>query len=176
MIPIEDAARIILDHSPALPRVEMPLLDALEHALAETMAASADVPPFPRAMMDGFAVIAADTLDVPARLRVVDTLPAGATAAAPLRPGTAAKIMTGAPLPPGADAVQKKEVCRELAGDAVEVLESIAPGVHVAAPGSEFPAGARLFEAGHVLSPSDLVSWPSSVTPACRSSASRRWA
>ena len=156
MIPIDDAAAIILAHCPAPTRVEMPLLDALGFALARELTADADVPPFPRAMMDGFAVIAADTLDAPARLRVVDTLPAGTAAAAPLHRGTAAQDHDRRPLPPGADAVQKKEVCRELDGDAVEVLEPIAAGRHVAAPGSEFPAGAMLFEPGHVLSPSDL--------------------
>ena len=156
MIPIDEAAAIILAHCPDPVRAELPLLDAAGYALARELAADADVPPFPRAMMDGFAVIAADTAHAPARLRVVDTLPAGTAAAAPLLPGCAAKIMTGAPLPSGADAVQKKEVCRELDGGEVEVLEPIAAGVHVAAPGSEFPSGARLFDAGHALSPSDL--------------------
>jgi molybdopterin molybdotransferase len=156
MIPIDDAARIILDSCSPLPPVDVSLLDALGCALAGSLSADADVPPFPRAMMDGFAVIAADTVSSPARLRVVDTLPAGASASTSLRPGTTAKIMTGAPLPPGADAVQKKEVCREHPDGQVEILESVAPGGNVAARGSEFAAGSTLFTAGHVLSPSDL--------------------
>ena len=156
MIPIDEAAAIILAHCPVPIPVERPLLDAAGFALAREITADADVPPFPRAMMDGFAVIADDARRVPVTLQVVDTLPAGTAAAAPLRSGCAAKIMTGAPLPPGADAVQKKEVCREREGGAVEILEPAAAGLNIAAPGSEFPAGARLFEAGHVLSPSDL--------------------
>lgn len=156
MIPIAQAEQIILDRAAPLPGENRPLLEALGFALSRDIRATEDVPPFHRAMMDGYALVAADTRRPPARLRVVDFLPAGASVDTPVQPGTAVKIMTGAPVPPGADAVQKREAAREEDGGRVEILEPVEPGRHIASRGSEFRRGDVILEQGQVLAPSDL--------------------
>ncbi len=156
MISIEEAERIILDQCQPRAPIEVPLLEAGGYAVAADMRSGDDVPPFNRAMMDGFAFRAADTTGPGARLRVVDCLPAGTVMSGELPPGAAVKIMTGAPLPSGADTVMPKEQCREHPDDMVAFTEIPAAGRHVATRGSELAAGSPLFAPGDVLKASDL--------------------
>ncbi len=151
MISIEEAERIILDQCQPRAPIEVPLLEAGGYAVAADMRSGDDVPPFNRAMMDGFAFRAADTTGPGARLRVVDCLPAGTVMSGELPPGAAVKIMTGAPLPSGADTVMPKEQCREHPDDMVAFTEIPAAGRHVATRGSELAAGSPLFAPGDVL-------------------------
>ena len=156
MIEIDVAENHILDHCPPPRVVNLPLTESLGHALAERVLATSDVPPFDRAMMDGFAFRAEDVPGAPARLPVFGCFPAGSSPNAVLPPGMAAKIMTGAPLPVRADAVQKKELCREISPAEVEILEAVPPGRHVAPRGSELPRGTAVLEPGHLLGPAEL--------------------
>lgn len=157
MISVQEAEEQVLSHCTPLPETTVPLDQARGLSLSRAITASHDVPPFHRAMMDGFALRAADTEGAPVRLQVNDFVPAGSLSSARVLPGTATRIATGAPLPEGADAVQMREVCLELEGGLVEIQESLPPGRHVATRGSEFPAGETVLHPGHPLKPTDLA-------------------
>jgi molybdopterin molybdotransferase len=122
--------------------------------LAEDVLADADMPPFDRSAMDGFAVRSQDAAIVPAVLHVVGRIRAGELSSRPLGSGEAVEIMTGAPVPPAADAVQQVEKTRSLdGGSRVELLHAVAPGQNIAARGSEIGAGERVLERGRLLDP-----------------------
>ncbi len=157
----EARARVLADCRPA-PAAFTPLADALGLVLAEDVEAAEAVPPFPSSAMDGYAVIAADvagaSADRPARLAVVGTLAAGAAPATGVRPGEALRIMTGAPWPPGADAVAIVETTRSVPGarGLVEVLAPAAPGDHIRPAGEDLATGQPVFAAGTLLGPGHL--------------------
>jgi molybdopterin molybdotransferase len=157
MIPVEKALAIVLERTPRLPAEEVSLADALGRVLAEDAAADSDLPPFPRSAVDGYAVRAREARESPARLAVVGTVPAGAAPAFALREGEAAQIMTGAPLPEGADAVQMVEKTREAAPGEVEILEPVEPGANVAPRGSEVRAGEPVLKRGAWIDPAALA-------------------
>jgi len=119
------------------------LLDGYRLALAENLVADRDFPPFPRATRDGYAVRAEDVAGVPAQLRCVGELKAGATVAqssVTVQPGETVEIMTGAPVPSGTDAVVMVEYT-ERGGELVTVKRSVAVGENVVAAGSEARKG-----------------------------------
>ncbi len=118
--------------------------------LAQRVVAAEPVPPFANTAMDGYAVRAADT---PGRLRVVGDLPAGRAPTIPVGPGEAIRIMTGAPMPDGADAVVMVERTRpDDDGDPGRVIVEVAKlGEHVRPAGGDVEAGAVVFERGTVL-------------------------
>ena len=129
MIPVAEAISIVLEKAGPLAAGRVALGEALGRVLAEDVSADTDLPPFDRAQMDGYAVRSEDLRETPARLRVVGEAAAGSGWRGTLRTGEAVRIMTGAPLPPGADSVQQVEVTRELEGGAVvEVERATAPG------------------------------------------------
>ncbi|HMC41096.1 MAG TPA: gephyrin-like molybdotransferase Glp, partial [Acidimicrobiales bacterium] len=142
-----------------LPAEVRPLPELLGLVLAETIGAGEDVPPFRNTAMDGYAVHAADvagaTAEHPVRLRVVGTLAAGRAPEAPVRPGEALRIMTGALFPDGADAVAIVETTRT-SGDTVEILAPAQAGRHIRAAGDDIRAGQEVFAAGTVLGPGHL--------------------
>ena len=109
MIGVAEALRAILDGIAPLPTEELPILDALGLILAEEIVAAEASPPFRNSAMDGYAVRAADlagaSRESPIRLQVVAEGPAGYAPRGEVTPGTAIRIMTGAPMPPGADTV-----------------------------------------------------------------------
>jgi molybdopterin molybdotransferase len=151
VISLAEAQATILDAiTPLVPRAF-----ATHHArglvLAEQIAAREPVPPFANTGMDGYAVRAADT---PGTLRVVGELPAGRAPTIPVGPGEAIRIMTGAPMPDGADAVVMVERTR-VDGDKV-VVEVAQPQEHVRAAGGDVDAGAVVFERGTLLTPAHL--------------------
>jgi molybdenum cofactor synthesis domain-containing protein len=125
--------------------------------VAERAVAVTDLPPFDSSAMDGFAVRAADTVEAPARLRVVGTLPAGLDPAG-LFVGEreAVRIMTGAPIPEGADAVVMVELTSMEGDDVVVVSESVPVGNHVRAAGEDLSPGQEVFPAFTVLGPGHL--------------------
>ena len=128
--------------SPTEPEL-VSLLDGLRLALAEDLVADRDFPPFPRATRDGYAVRAEDVASVPAKLRCVGELKAGASVAQSsitVKPGEAVEIMTGAPVPSGADAVVMVEYT-DKNGDSVTVKRTVAAGENVVAAGSEARKG-----------------------------------
>jgi molybdopterin molybdotransferase len=153
MLTFEKAQKLILENVQPLPIVNVDLPLSLGLVLAEEIVADRDLPPFHRSAMDGYAVAAADTAGAPVRLPVVGECLPGAEPTFRLQRGRAAVIMTGAPLPEGADAVQMVELCREEAGF-VEVTAQVAPGQNVAHMGEDARAGETLLEAGAFVSPS----------------------
>src|SRR5438046_2148942 len=105
----DDALARILAGVPALPEAEVPLLDAPGLVLAEDVAADRDVPPFRNSAMDGYAVRGDDVASAPVELRVVGEVAAGGFPDRTVGPGEAMRIMTGAPMPEGADTVVRVE-------------------------------------------------------------------
>src|SRR5687767_3729725 len=102
---VEDAQREMLSHLQPLETESVALSASLGRTLAEDIRADIDVPPFSNSAMDGYAIRAVDlAAGAPAVLRIAGEVPAGGVAKRPLEPGTALRIMTGAPLPTGADA------------------------------------------------------------------------
>jgi len=135
-------------------RVRLP--DASGRVAAADATSGIDVPPFARAAMDGYAVIAADTVTVthgaPIRLRRVDRVFTGARASRPVEPGTCSEIATGAPLPPGADAVVMVEDTKRV-DDTVLVAVTVSAGQNVGRQGADVRAGALLIQRGDLLNP-----------------------
>lgn len=157
MRPLAEAQREVLAAAPPLPVIEVPLPDALGLALARPVRAPHDVPPFTNSAMDGFAVLAADAARAPVTLRLLEDVPAGHTAAGRVVPGAAIKIMTGAPMPGGADAVVKVEDTEPAGEGSVRILAPAAPGTAVRPAGSDLAAGAPVFDAGERLTPRHLA-------------------
>ena len=140
-----------------LPPRHAALAEAAGHVLAEAVHAAEAVPRFANSAMDGYAVRAADVAGAPVRLRVTGTAAAGDGPRAALLGGEAMRIMTGALLPPGADAVCMVERTKaEDGGSAVLIEETVGPGTNVRYPGEDIPAGAEVFAAGTRLSPAHV--------------------
>ncbi|MDP8976023.1 MAG: molybdopterin molybdotransferase MoeA [Actinomycetota bacterium] len=161
LLPYEQARAFVIQAFEAVAPVEVPLLDSLGRRSAERVVAEVDVPGFANSAMDGYAIRSADTAGAspnePALLRLVDDLPAGRAPSVPLRPGAAAKVMTGAPVPPGADAVVPWEDIAPGPGeDAVAVLTEVPPAAHVRPRGEDMAAGQVVMEVGEVLGPVHL--------------------
>jgi molybdenum cofactor synthesis domain-containing protein len=122
--------------------------------LAEDIVADTDLPPFNRSQMDGYAVRAEDTNDAPVRLRIVGESAAGKGWHHQLKQGEAVRIMTGAPVPEGADAVQQVELAHELKDNTVvELLESVALAKSIVERGSEITRGETILRPGVVINP-----------------------
>lgn len=149
MIPVAEAIQIVRDQTPQLNFESVSLTEALGRILAEDIVADTDLPPFDRSQMDGYAVLAGDVESVPARLKIVGESAAGRGWHQELHAGQAVRIMTGAPVPAGADSVQQVELTRELnAGDEVEILAPVAPGRSIVRRGAEITAGQTVLAAG----------------------------
>jgi len=158
VIPVDKALEIVLAHTPTLPAEEILLGDALGRVLAEEVRADRDLPPFDRSAMDGYAVRAGDTAHAPVALEVMGQIRAGQFPDRPLEPGKAVQIMTGAPVPLGATAVQPVEKTRALdEGKRVEILSPVEPGAHIARQGTEVRAGDVVLERGQALDPASLA-------------------
>ena len=165
MIPLEDVRAKVLGRVLRLDVIDVPIRDALGLVLAEQVIAPDAVPPFPNTAMDGYAVRAADTAgateESPVRLRVVGDLPAGHAPTVAVGPGEAIRIMTGAPMPDGADAIVIVELTTRDDGDGdgangVFVQRASEPGRHVRAAGGDLRAGEIVFEPGTVLRPAHI--------------------
>ncbi len=157
----EEAWRIFREHfSPRVISHPVPVPDALDCILAEDVIASQDLPPFPRSMMDGFAVLARDTAGAsperPVRLAMVGEIPMGQAANLTLRPGECAMVHTGGMIPDGSDAVVMVEHTRQASAQTVEVLHPVTPGEYLIQVGEDVRRGQVVFRAGHQLRPQDL--------------------
>jgi molybdopterin molybdotransferase len=149
MIPITEAIRIVLRQTSSLEVESVPLSDSLGRILAEDVIADSDLPPFDRAQMDGYAVRAADVSNTPSRLRIVGESAAGSGWHHEMKAREAVCIMTGAPVPAGADAVQQVELTREVDGaEFVEILEPVEAGRSIVKQGAEIKAGETVLRAG----------------------------
>ncbi|HVB35034.1 MAG TPA: gephyrin-like molybdotransferase Glp [Patescibacteria group bacterium] len=129
-------------------RERVPLGRALGRILAEPVVADRDLPPFPRAIRDGFALRAADAVAVPAEFDVVGEIKAGSSLDKTIGPGQAAEIMTGAPVPGGADSVVMIEHTRRLSELRMALDRPAKPGQHIVAQGSEARAGQTVLHPG----------------------------
>ena len=158
MIPVDKALEVVLAHTRPLPAEEVLLEHAVGRVLAEDVASDLDLPPFDRSMMDGYAVRAEDTDNAPVKLAVAGQLRAGQYTDRVLQPGEALQIMTGAPVPKGATAVQQVEKTRALdGGRAVEVLEHVDAGAHIAPAGCEVTAGQVVLHKGATIDPASVA-------------------
>ncbi len=157
LLALDDARAYVLDACRPLAPVVLSLSDALGRVAAETITASERIPSFDNSAMDGFAVRAADTEGPPVTLEVVGTLAAGDVPSLVVGPGQAVRIMTGAVLPPGADAVVMVERTAPLQGGrAVEIQVTVAPGTAWRRAGDDISPGTVVVEAGTVLGPGHL--------------------
>ena len=154
MLTVNEATQIILDALQPLSTEIIPFAETLGRVLVDDLIADAPVPRFSQSAMDGFALRSMDTLeatpDRPMTLNILGTLGAGHQAAWRLLPGTAVRIMTGALIPHGADAVVKREDT-EFDADSVHILHPVHPNDHIISPGRDIPAGATLLRAGEVI-------------------------
>jgi molybdopterin molybdotransferase len=149
MIAVAEAIQIVRQQTQPLPAERVRLHDVLNRVLAEEIIADSDLPPFDRSQMDGYAVRAEETHDAPVRLRIVGESAAGKGWHYELKQGEAVRIMTGAPVPVGADSVQQVELAHELKdGTVVELLESVELGKAIVKRGAEIKAGEIVLHSG----------------------------
>ncbi|WP_145926521.1 gephyrin-like molybdotransferase Glp [Amycolatopsis orientalis] len=137
------------------PVLRLPLASAAGLVLAEDVLAGVSLPPFDNSAMDGYAVRAEDVVEAPVTLPVADDIPAGRVDIGKLEPGTAHRIMTGAPLPPGADAVVMVEHTDAGVTD-VRIFRTAVPGAHIRRLGEDVVEGTVALSAGTVLGPAQL--------------------
>lgn len=153
---LAEAQRDVLDALPVLDEVELAVDESLGLALRRSVQAPHDVPPFPNSAMDGFAVLADDVAETPVELRVLEDVPAGSVPTMAVTAGAAIKIMTGAPMPAGADSVVKVEDTEVAGNGTVRVLSGSTRGENVRPAGGDLRAGAPVFPAGTRLGPAHI--------------------
>src|SRR5579875_637866 len=176
MISVEEALERILAEIKSLPMTTVPLSESLGLVLAEDVVAQEDMPPFANSAMDGFALLSQDSRqqgDQPPRLRVTGEVAAGYVADHPVEPGTAMRIMTGAPVPPGADSVIQVELTRSDGPDSewVEILQEVAPGNNIRPAAEDMRRGQTVLARGTEIGPWEIgilatLGWP--TVPAIR--------
>ena len=159
MLSVEEARQQMLETIPVLPTEKREILDCAGYVLAEALHASENIPPFDNSAMDGFAVRSADVKDAskknPAMLSVVETIAAGYAPEKHVSSGQAARIMTGAVMPDGADAVVMQEVT-ELVGNNVKIFESVKESENVRFTGESVKQGDCVMSPGKLLRPPEV--------------------
>ncbi len=160
VLTFEEARRTVEDHAAHISRggdETVSLLQSAGRVLAEPITADRDLPPFPRSTRDGYAVCAADLTTLPAGLKVIGEIKAGPSEApSALNQGEAYSIMTGAPVPQGADAVVMVEYT-SLRADSVEITKGVTSGENIVAQGAEAKRGSLLLGRGTRLSEADIA-------------------
>jgi molybdopterin molybdotransferase len=158
MLLVSQAQQIVLERAHPLPAETVPLTpSALGLVLAEDVTSDLDMPPYDKAMMDGYAVRSADLAGGRAVLRIIEEVTAGQVPRRPVGPGEATRIMTGAPLPEGADAVVMVERTRLEEDGRVEIEDrSVGPGRNIIKRGLEMRRGEVVLAAGTRLRPQEL--------------------
>src|SRR5215467_434706 len=154
MIPLDQAKAIAVDSIEVGTSVQLPLSEAHARFLAEPLRAPRSLPNFDNSAMDGYALRSSDTRggnrDRPARLRLVETIYAGALPSRPILQGEVSRIFTGAPVPDGADCVVRQEAARQEGEQALVFVEA-APGANVRRKGEEVAEGDFILQAGQRL-------------------------
>ena len=157
LLPLAEAQAHVLAACTPLHPSAVPLADALGLVASVPVTAESAVPPFDNSAMDGYAVRAADTASAPCELADLGTLAAGASTDVVVGPGQALRIMTGAPMPAGADAIVMVELTEPgAAAGTVRVAEAVAEGTSVRRAGSDVAAGDVVLARGTVLTPGVL--------------------
>jgi len=164
MIGVEQALNKILNYVDVLEDEQSPILDCLGQVLAEDVYSSLNVPPLDNSAMDGYAVQSRDTRgasrESPRFLRVIGTVSAGSIAECEVEPGTAVRIMTGAPIPKGADSVvifeDTDETQRQGASTEIGILRQAEAGLNIRRAGEDITQGSIVLSQGAVLRPSEV--------------------
>lgn len=167
LLSVDQALQRVLAGVSVLKAERVSLMDALGRVLVEPAVSADDLPPFANSAMDGYAVKAADVAgaseSTPVNLEVIGDIPAGIVATISLTSGEAARIMTGAPLPLGADAVIPVEMTNEPwrqtdrpLPDQIEVKGSVDSGDYIRWPGEDVRKGTEVLPSGHVLRPQEI--------------------
>src|SRR3974390_1997458 len=161
MISVEEALERILTEITPLSIIKVPLSKALGHILAEDVVSQDDIPPFANSAMDGFAILSRDSQShngQPPRLRVTGGVAAGYVADHAVEPGTAMRIMTGAPVPPGADTVIQVELTRSDGPESewVEIMQEVAPGNNIRPAGEDMRRGQTVLLRGTEIGPWEI--------------------
>lgn len=155
MISLDDARDYVLSVATPLAPVSVPTADALGCVIAEQIVSDQLIPPFANTAMDGFALQAADVANAPCVLDIVGTVAAGPAPDLRIEPGQAARIMTGAVIPAGADAIVMVELT-SVDGDRVTVREAVPVGNHIRPAGDDIAPHDTVFDDGTVLTPGHL--------------------
>lgn len=167
MIPVEEALARILSYVSVLEAEEKPILDCLDQVIDEDVHSPYDIPPLDNSAMDGYAVRSEDTRRArsgsPVILTVIEEVPAGSMPTKEVTRGTAVRIMTGAPMPRGADAVVQfentDEIQRAKQGGhpaAIGIMEAAEPRLNIRCAGEDIKKGALVIRKGAVLRPSEI--------------------
>lgn len=166
MLTVSQAKDLILSEFSLLPSEVVPIQESLHRRLTEPILADHDLPLFDNSSMDGLAVIAADlhsaSKDKPARLKIIETIPAGHHPEKQIQPGQTSLIMTGAPIPPGADAVIPVErtnldFSRPVEDDHALVFSSVDQGAYIRRQGEYYRSGQVLFQPTNAVRPQDIA-------------------
>jgi len=167
MLSVQEAQQKILSHFSPLAKTQVPLAEAAGRILAEPICSETDLPAFNNSSVDGFAVFAADvspaSREQPKTLKVVADLPAGSAANVIISPGQAARIMTGAPLPTGVDAVvmvEDTDFNQRAPGEAaprnVTIYKSVSRGENVRKQGTDIKRGKQILPSSRILQAQDI--------------------
>lgn len=159
---VEEALEIILAQTLRRSEERVPLLDSVGRILSEGIASDIPLPPFDNSAMDGYAVRAEDvagaTPETPVTLRLIADIPAGVQPTETIVPGTAARILTGAMMPSGADAVVMQEETRPGENaSSIAVLEAVKPEQHVRLTGEDVACGEVILRAGARIRPQEIA-------------------
>ena len=164
MISVDEALEKVLEHVGVLEAEESPILGCLGQVLAEDIFSTVNIPPLDNSAMDGYAVRSADTHGAsrqsPRFLRIIGTVTAGAISTSEVKPGTAIRIMTGAPIPKGADCVVRFEDTDESERQGIPaeigILTEVKPGAEIRQAGEDITAGSLVLSKGTVIRPAEV--------------------
>lgn len=157
MVSFEEALKTILENVAPVGAEQLPLPEAVGQVLAEDVTAPWDLPLWDNSAMDGYALRQEDCRTTPCKLRVTGYLPAGAAAeGVAVAAGCCVKIMTGAPIPDGADAVVPFEETEETSGEQVSITRQVVPGQHLRRRGEDIRSGELILSRGTVLRPAEI--------------------
>jgi molybdopterin molybdotransferase len=164
VLSVDEALEKVLEHIAVLGTEESPILDCLGQVLAEDIVSPIDIPPLDNSAMDGYAVRSADTRgatpESPCLLHVIDAVGAGAISKSEVRPGTAIRIMTGAPLPKGANSVVRFEDTDEAertgTPQEIAILTEVKPQAEVRRAGEDITTGTLVLKKGTVIRPAEV--------------------
>jgi len=154
--PYDEAIQLVLEQVSRLNDQETDLVDSLGRILAEEIFADCDLPPFDRAMMDGIALRASDTGNPPAELKIIGVANAGEPFEGRVESGQAIRIMTGAPVPPGADSVEMVEKVELTDRNTVVLNHAVTPGRHIAGKATYSKKGQCIFQPGTRIAPAHI--------------------
>ncbi|MCR4292649.1 MAG: molybdopterin molybdotransferase MoeA [Candidatus Kuenenia sp.] len=157
MISVDEAKKIIIENVSPLAPIEVCFEDALDFCLAEDVRSDIDMPPFNRSAMDGYAVIAEDTKKASVVLKIIENITAGDMPAKKVSHGCVSKIMTGASVPEGADAVVRFEDTEDTGEEnRVKILKAVKSGTNISNRGEDMQIGQIVLHAGMQIRPQEI--------------------